>query len=79
MIQMKMFLLNVPFQTTEFLKILYQLMNYLEKTLRILETSVLVNNNNLCGKLVWLLESPIAFDERIKVTSVPILFLILAY
>ena len=54
-------------------------MNYLEKTLRILEISVLVNNNNLCGKLVWLLESPIAFDERIKVTSVPFLFLILAY
>ena len=54
-------------------------MNYLQKTLPILETSVLVNNNNLCGKLVSLLESPIAFDERIKVTSVTFLFLILAY
>ena len=34
------------------------------------ETCVLVNNN-LCGKLVSLLELPTTVDERIKVTSVP--------
>ena len=30
-------------------------------------------NNNLCGKLVSLLEFPIKFDERFKVGPVPIL------
>ena len=30
-------------------------------------------NNNLCGKLVLSLESPITFDKRFKVTSIPIL------
>ena len=40
------------------------------KALGSLATYVLVNNK-LCGKLVSSLESPIAFDERFKVTSVP--------
>ena len=35
-----------------------------------LKTCVLVNNN-LCGKLVSSLESPITFDERFKFASVP--------
>ena len=39
------------------------------KTLQILRTYVSVNNN-LCGKLVLSLESPITFDERFRVTSV---------
>ena len=29
-------------------------------------------NNNLCGKLVSLLQLPITFGERFKVTSVPL-------
>ena len=29
-------------------------------------------NKNLCGKLILSLESSITFDERFKVTSVPI-------
>ena len=40
------------------------------KALRNLKTCVLVNYN-LCGKLVSLLELPITFDNRFKVTSVP--------
>ena len=40
--------------------------------LRISETYVLVNNN-LCVKLVLSLELPIKFDERFKVTSVPLI------
>ena len=40
------------------------------KVLRIFEICVSVNNN-LCGKLVSLLELPIRFDKRFKVTSVP--------
>ena len=39
------------------------------KTLQILRTYVSVNNN-LCGKLVLSLESPVTFDERFRVTSV---------
>ena len=39
------------------------------KNLRILEAYVLVNNN-LCGKLFSSLESPTAFDQSFKVTSV---------
>ena len=38
------------------------------KVLRSFETYVLVNNN-LCGKLFSLLESPETFDEFLKVTS----------
>ena len=41
------------------------------KVLRSLETSVLVNNN-LCGKLVSPIESSTTFDERFKVTFVPV-------
>ena len=41
------------------------------KVLRSLETRVLVNNN-LCGKLVSPFESPTTFDERFKVTFVPV-------
>ena len=44
--------------------------------LRIFETFVLVNNN-LCGKLVLLLELPIKFYEIFKFTSVPFLLAIL--
>ena len=44
-----------------------------EKTLRSLETCVLVNNN-LWGKLFSSLESQIIFDEIFKVT--PVLFFI---
>ena len=40
------------------------------KPLPSLETCVSVNNS-LCGKLVSLLESPITFDKRFKVTLVP--------
>ena len=40
------------------------------KNLQILEAYVLVNNN-LCGKLFSSLESPTAFDQSFKVTSVP--------
>ena len=43
-------------------------MKGLTKTLRILESCVLVSNN-LYGKLVSPLESPTKFDERFKVTS----------
>ena len=48
-------------------------MNNLQK---LYESSVSVNNN-LCGKLVSSLELPIKFDERFKVTSVPLLNLLL--
>ena len=48
------------------------------KPLRSLETFVLVNNN-LCRKLYSLLELPITFDERFKLTSVPFLFMTLIY
>ena len=41
----------------------------LAKALQTFETCVL-DNNNLCEKLVSLLELPIKFDERFKVTSV---------
>ena len=41
------------------------------KVLRSLETRVLVNNN-LCIKLVSPFESRTTFDERFKVTSVPL-------
>ena len=41
-----------------------------EKALRSLETCVLANNK-LWGKLFSSLESPIIFDERFKVTSIP--------
>ena len=43
------------------------------KALRSLETFVLVNNS-LWGKLFSSLESPIKFDERFKVTSVPFFY-----
>ena len=33
----------------------------------------LCNSNNLCGKLVSLLESPIIFDENFRVTSIALL------
>ena len=46
------------------------------KALRSLEICVLVNHS-LCGKLFSSLESPTAFDERFKVTSV--LFFILDF
>ena len=39
------------------------------KALRSFKTIALVNNS-LCGKLISLLELPITFDERFKVTSV---------
>ena len=42
-------------------------MNYYEY---IYEALISVNNN-LCGKLILSLESPITLDERFKVTSVP--------
>ena len=42
------------------------------KAFRSFDTFVL-ENNNLCGKLVWSLESSITFDEKSKVTWVPIL------
>ena len=45
------------------------------KLLRILETCVSVNDN-LCGKLVSPLESPITFNERFQGTSV--LFFVVA-
>ena len=48
------------------------------KSLRSLRTRVLVNNN-LCRKLVSSLELPIIINGRLKVTSVPFLFLILIY
>ena len=48
-------------------------MNHLQKSLRIFETCVLVNND-LCRKLVLSLEFPIKFDKRFKVTSVPFFF-----
>ena len=41
-----------------------------EKALRIFETYLSVNNNNLCGKLVSSLEFPIKFYERLKVSLV---------
>ena len=41
-------------------------MNYLQKALRSLKTCLLANS--LCGKLFSPLESPIKFDERLKVT-----------
>ena len=44
---------------------------FFAKVFRNLETHVLVNNN-LCGKLVSPLESPTTFDERFKVTFVPV-------
>ena len=43
------------------------------KALRSFETYVLVNNN-LCGKLFSLLESPATLDESFKVASVLIFF-----
>ena len=45
-------------------------MKDLQKTLRSLETCVSVNDS-LYGKLALLLESPITFDEKFKLTSVP--------
>ena len=53
-------------------------MNHLQMFYEFLETFVLVNNN-LCGKLVLLLELPIKFDEKFKFTSVPLLLAILTY
>ena len=44
------------------------------KSLRILETCVLVNNN-LCGNLVSSLELPTTFDESFEVASVPFFIL----
>ena len=60
-------LLIVLFYVTEFLIILYQRRNYLQK---LYETCVLVNNN-LCGSLFSSLESPTTFDERFTLTLVP--------
>ena len=40
------------------------------KALRSLDTCASVNNN-LCGKLASSLESPITFDERFEIASVP--------
>ena len=40
------------------------------KVLRNIEICILVNNN-VCGKLFSLLESPTTFDENLNVTSVP--------
>ena len=48
------------------------------KDLRSLKTCVSVNNN-LCGKLILSLESPITFDESFKVPSVPVFILDLIY
>ena len=48
------------------------------KALQSLETCASVNNN-LGRKLVSSVESPATFNERFKVTSLPFLFLILAY
>ena len=50
-------------------------MNHLQNFLNFLIIFFNVNlfNNNLCGKLVSLLELPIKFDERLKVTSVSFL------
>ena len=45
-------------------------MNHLRKALQIFETGTLVHNN-LCGKLISLLQSPTTSDESFKVTSVP--------
>ena len=44
------------------------------KALWIFGTSVLVNNNNLCGRLASPLELPLNLDEKFKVTL--LLFLI---
>ena len=41
------------------------------RDLGIYETCVYSVNNNLCGKLDPLLESPTTFDESFKITSVP--------
>ena len=62
--------LTIPSLTTEFLIILYWLMNHLQKILRIFETGTLVHNN-LCGKLISLLELSTTSDECFKFTSVP--------
>ena len=40
------------------------------KALKIFETCILVNNN-LCGKIISLLDLPTTFDERFEFTSVP--------
>ena len=39
-----------------------------------IKTFELVNNDNLCGRLLSSLESLITFDERFNVTSVPVSF-----
>ena len=48
------------------------------KFLRSLETCVSVSNN-LCRKIFLLLEPPITFEERFKVTLVPFSFLVLVF
>ena len=48
------------------------------KFLQSLETFVFVDNN-LNEKLFSSLESPVIFDDRFKITSVPFLFLLLMY
>ena len=45
-------------------------MNHFQQLYQVLKL-VYHFNNSLCGKLVSLLESPIKFGERFKVTSVP--------
>ena len=57
-------LLIVPFCAIEFLIILSKAF-FISKALRMVETCVLVNNN-LCGKLFSLFESPTTFYESFK-------------
>ena len=60
-------LLTVLFYAIEFLIISMLAKKLFAKALRSFETCVLVNNN-LCGKLFSLLESPATFDEIFRVT-----------
>ena len=63
--------LIILFDATEFLIILYELMNHLKKRYKCLENCVLININ-LCGKLFSLLESPATFNEIFQVISLPL-------
>ena len=69
-IYLKMFLV-VPFHAIEFLNNFTLADKLFAKVLRSLEFRALVNNN-LCGKLVSPFESPTTFDERCKVTFLPV-------
>ena len=59
--------LMVPSYIIEFFENFILSVESFAKVLGIFETCVLVNNN-LCGKLVSSLASPIIFDERFIVT-----------